>query len=252
MADHRTDQFAVHLDVAGYVLGTLTPEETAAFEAHLAGCAACQAELSDLGSLPALLAEAAPPLPPRLTGPAVPPWLGQPPQAEQWAPQPPVAQPAATNVVPLRPRRSAAVRWGGAAAAAVLLVVAVGVGIVVTRPDGPSGTTVALVAADSGTGRGTAVVSSVGGGREVHLDVAGLPANPPGTYYECWFVGQGDTAEQPNRVSAGTFTVGSDGTATVTLVSAADPARFPKLGVTLEPDDGNPARTGPKFLVSAP
>jgi hypothetical protein len=34
------------------------------------------------------------------------------------------------------------------------------------------------------------------------------------------------------------------------MISAADPARFPKMGVTLEPDDGNPARTGPKYLIT--
>jgi hypothetical protein len=34
------------------------------------------------------------------------------------------------------------------------------------------------------------------------------------------------------------------------MFSAADAARFPRMGVTLEPDDGNPARTGPKVLVS--
>jgi hypothetical protein len=92
----------------------------------------------------------------------------------------------------------------------------------------------------------------VGQGREVRLTVHGLPPNPPGTYYECWFVGAGDTEQRPNRVSAGTFTVGSDGSASVRMISAADASRFPRMGVTLEPDDGNPARTGPKYLVTAP
>ena len=155
-----------------------------------------------------------------------------------------------SNVTPLRARRARTVRWLAAAAAAIVVVAAVGVGAVLLNRDGGTATTIALAAADVGSGRGEAVVRDVDGGRKVELAVSGLPANPPGTYYECWFVGPGDTEEQPNRVSAGTFTVDAAGNATVTMISAADPARFPKMGVTLEPDDGNPARTGPKYLVS--
>jgi len=35
------------------------------------------------------------------------------------------------------------------------------------------------------------------------------------------------------------------------VVTAGDPGQFPKLGVTLESDDGDPRRTGPKVLVTA-
>jgi hypothetical protein len=48
----------------------------------------------------------------------------------------------------------------------------------------------------------------------------------------------------------GTFDVPDSGHTTVEMTSAADAGRFPKMGVTLEPDDGNPARTGDKVLVS--
>ena len=240
---------AEHLDVAGYVLGTLTPSEADAFEAHLAECADCRVEVAELGSLPAMLAsaEVAPPAQLRqrtfdavaaareggaVVTPLWPRPQGPRPQGQR-APQ---------------PRRNAA-RWIAATAAALLVVAAVGGGAVLLGRDSGS-TTVALVAADVGAGRGEAVVRPSREGREVRLQVSGLPANPPGTYYECWFVGPGDTEQRPNRVSAGTFTVGSDGTATVMMYSAADPARYPRMGVTLEPDDGNPARTGPKYLVS--
>ncbi|HEY0641585.1 MAG TPA: anti-sigma factor, partial [Pseudonocardiaceae bacterium] len=156
-----------------------------------------------------------------------------------------------SNVVPLRPR-GRAVRWLAAAAAALLVAAAVGIGaVVLSRQDDGPVTTIALTAGDLGSARGEAQVRAVPGGREVVLSVSGLPPTAPGTYYECWFVGEGDTEQQPNRVSAGTFTIGPDGTTTVTMVSAADPTRFPKMGITLEPDDGNPARTGPKYLVSA-
>jgi anti-sigma factor RsiW len=54
---------ADHVDVAGYVLGTLAPAEAAAFETHLATCDRCRAELAELDALPNLLAgaELAPP-----------------------------------------------------------------------------------------------------------------------------------------------------------------------------------------------
>jgi hypothetical protein len=259
-----------HVDVAGYILGTLTPQETSEFEAHLETCARCRAELDELGTLPSLLAgaEAAPPEQlRRRTFDAVAaeraegggrhrvresgiPWRGDVGPAQPPAAGPATAAPTGDGVVvPFRSRRAA--RWIGAAAAALLLVVAVGIGAAVLLGRDAGTSTIALVAGDVGSGRGEAVVRNVEEGREIKLAVSGLPANPPGTYYECWFVGPGDTEQQPNRVSAGTFKVGTDGAATVVMVSAADPARFPKMGVTLEPDDGNPARTGPKYLVSS-
>ena len=80
--------------------------------------------------------------------------------------------------------------------------------------------------------------------------VEDLPPAPSGFFYECWFVGEGDTLEQPNRVSVGTFDVQEEGATHIRMTSAADASRFPKMGVTLEPRDGNPARTGEKVLVS--
>jgi hypothetical protein len=259
-----------HIDVAGYVLGTLTTQETIEFEAHLEGCERCRAELAELGSLPSMLADAELAPPPALrqrtfdamaaaqapggrAGVPVEPVEPVAPRVsgfqESRIPPRPAAPVGDGVVVPFRSRRRTA-QWLGAAAAALLLVAAVAIGGVVLTRGGGSTTTIALVAAEGGPGRGTAVLRNVKEGREVRLDVSGLPANTPGTYYECWFVGPGDTEQRPNRVSAGTFTVGSDGTASMVMISAADPARFPKMGVTLEPDDGNPARTGPKYLIT--
>ncbi|HLY34344.1 MAG TPA: zf-HC2 domain-containing protein [Jatrophihabitantaceae bacterium] len=49
-----TDHFA-H-DDAAYVLGALSPEEHAAFEAHLATCAQCRAHVAEVSALPGMLA----------------------------------------------------------------------------------------------------------------------------------------------------------------------------------------------------
>lgn len=46
-----------HLDVGAYVLGVLDEQDRAAFEAHLAGCPQCTAELAELDGLEPLLAE---------------------------------------------------------------------------------------------------------------------------------------------------------------------------------------------------
>ena len=43
-----------------FVLGALTPEERAEFEAHLVGCSECAAEVRSLGAVPAMLAQAVP------------------------------------------------------------------------------------------------------------------------------------------------------------------------------------------------
>lgn len=43
-------------DAGAYVLGALDADERAAFEAHLAGCAACRAATAEVAGLPALLA----------------------------------------------------------------------------------------------------------------------------------------------------------------------------------------------------
>jgi Anti-sigma-K factor rskA len=66
--------------------------------------------------------------------------------------------------------------------------------------------------------------------------------------YELWFAAPGDTRRRPDRVSAGTFHPDEAGRGTVRLLAAADPKRFPRLSVTLEPVDGNPRRTGPEVL----
>ncbi|MET3952171.1 zf-HC2 domain-containing protein [Arthrobacter sp. UYEF36] len=45
----------LHQLLGAYLLGGLEPEEAAAFEQHLGGCADCRQELDELASLPALL-----------------------------------------------------------------------------------------------------------------------------------------------------------------------------------------------------
>jgi len=221
-----------HPDLAGYVLGALDPGETAAFEQHLAGCDACRAEVDELQGLPELIDRAAPPI-------EVPPGLRERTFAA-------VEQAAGAR------RRAPLLRLVAVAAA---LVVALLGGVVVSQLGGGGGGQVielALAAQPGVSGRATAELRRVDDGVAIDMEVSGLAPNPPGSVYECWFVGPGDTLEQPNRVSAGTFTIGAGGRASLRMHSAADLRRFPVMGVTLETDGGRPERTGEKILVSGP
>ena len=76
------------------------------------------------------------------------------------------------------------------------------------------------------------------------LSATGLAAPPPGRVYQLWAI-VGTTP-----VSAGVFTPGDDGVSRVSTTVAFNgpPAA---LAVTLEPEGGVPAPTGPKVLVGA-
>jgi anti-sigma-K factor RskA len=224
-----------HPDLGGYVLGALEPAERADFEEHLAGCERCQAEVAELRGLPELLEQAAPPV-------EVPPWLRE-------------RTFAAVERAAAHQRRRRRLRLAlTAAAACLVLVVAFAGGYTLSQvgPFADRGRVIAfaLAAPDGGAARATAKVRQVGDGLAITMEVSGLAPNPPGSVYECWYVGPGDSLERPNRVSAGTFTVGVDGRASLRMHSAADLQRYPAMGVTLERDRGNPARTGDKVLVS--
>jgi anti-sigma-K factor RskA len=224
-----------HPDLGGYVLGALEPAERADFEEHLAGCERCQAEVAELRGLPALLEQATPPV-------EVPPWLRE-------------RTFAAVERAAAHQRRRRRLRLAlTAAAACLVLVVAFAGGYTLSQvgPFADRGRVIAfaLAAPDGGAARATAKVRQVGDGLAITMEVSGLAPNPPGSVYECWYVGPGDSLERPNRVSAGTFTVGADGRASLRMHSAADLQRYPAMGVTLERDRGNPARTGDKVLVS--
>ena len=224
-----------HPDLGGYVLGALEPAERADFEEHLAGCERCQAEVAELRGLPELLEQAAPPT-------EVPPSLRE-------------RTFAAVERAAAQQRRRRRLRLALTAAAACLVLVVAFVGGYALSQVGPfadRGRVIefALAAPDGGPARATAKVRQVSDGLAITMEVSGLAPNPPGSVYECWYVGPGDSLARPNRVSAGTFTVGADGRASLRMHSAADLQRYPAMGVTLERDRGNPARTGDKVLVS--
>ena len=230
-----------HPDVAGYVLGTLDPTESAHFAVHLRDCDECQQEAAELASVRALLD-------PVMPAPAIPAGL-----AERTLAAVEREATGALSVLPVDPppdRRRRPALVAALAAAAVVLVLTLAV--LVSRPGGDGGRQVVLVAAGGGPGEAVATLRRTEPGIAVELVVDGLEPPPPGSYFECWYVAPGDTAASPSRLSAGTFTVTASGPTTVHMTTAADPRRFPAIEVTLEPDDGDPARTGPVVLRSRP
>src|SRR5438105_2613545 len=242
MADHPVP----HPDLAGYVLDALDPDASLAFAAHLRDCPDCAEEVAKLSDLPALLAGAAPHV-------DVPVDL----EARTFARIEDEARRGAGAPADGRAPRARRVGAGlqrMLAVAAGFLIVAGAVGLVanLVGGSGGGGTTIRLISATGTTARGEAKVRSTPQGRVVQLEVDGLPPAPAGSYYECWFVGDGDTLAKPNRVSVGTFEVPDADRYTFEMMSAARAKAFPRMGVTLEPDDGNPQRTGAKVLVSVP
>jgi anti-sigma-K factor RskA len=257
-----SDPASPHVEVAVYLLGKLEADEAAAFEAHLAGCPDCRRQLEEFRRLPELLATATPaiPLPDVLRNRTLAAVRQAAAQAEP-APAAPAAAPAAeapapavpAPVLPHRPwwRR----RWLVIAVAAAALVAALAVpGALLLFGDDGGGqvTRLTLVAAEGRSGRGQVTVTQTAAGRTFDVRIQGLPPPPPGSLYELWAVHPDDTPERPQRVSLGTFTTGADGSAHLTAFTAAPADRFPVVGVTQEPVDGNPARTGPRILVPGP
>jgi anti-sigma-K factor RskA len=135
-------------------------------------------------------------------------------------------------------------------AAAAVGVIGLVAGLFISSGDSPTTppATIRVVAAHGGPAHGTATVRSTPAGLTIDMTVDDLAPSPPGTFYTCWLVGPGDTLSHPNRVSVGSFVVRAAGTVTVHWTTAANPLRFPQLGITLEPNNGNPSHQGPRVL----
>ena len=235
-----------HVEVAAYVLGKLEADAAEAFDAHLAECADCRHQLDELQGLPELLAKAAPatPLPEGLRARTL--------AAVRQAAARAEAADEAEAPTPIR-RAWWRQRWLAVAVAAVLLAaLAIPGALLLWGGDGGEVTRLTLVAAEGGRGRGQVTITRTAAGRSFDVHIEGLPPPPAGSLYELWAVNPQDTLERPQRVSLGTFTVAADGSANLRAFTAAPADRFPVVGVTLEPVDGNPSRTGPRVLVPGP
>lgn len=88
--------------------------------------------------------------------------------------------------------------------------------------------------------RGTAFYALTGSGM---LQVAGLPAPAAGQRYQLWYVPEPDAKPIPG----GTFTLNEQGIG-FTLIPS-DVGRFTSIGISLEPEKGSQAPTGPMLVT---
>ena len=155
-----------HTDVGAYSMGLLEERDRQEFEDHLAGCAACAAEVAELSPMAALLRGVEP--------------------ADAASEPAPGREPAGGDVTELLRRRARQQRqrrrWQvalGAAAGIVLIGGGIGVGIAAAPQDGtPPAPPLALAGqVHSATDRGTGVAGTVGlvakaWGTQVTLDLS--------------------------------------------------------------------------------
>ena len=210
---------------------------------HLAGCAICTDEWRRLSGASARMIAAARVLPLDAMPPAHVRERVR--AAVRSSSAPASATRRRSLAVPLRGPLAAwrgRLTWGaggailGAAAAIVILV-----GSQATRAANLTLTGSARAPAATGTAE---LARLPDGTVNVTLAMTGLPPTGPADFYELWLVGDG------GRVSAGTFR--SDGSPIrLAFVTAADSARYPRIGITLEPDDGNPAASDQRVAGSS-
>lgn len=216
MSDHRDTRNLL----GPYVMGALESREEREVEEHMEGCAGCREEARDLRLAHERLADLA------YTIEATPPDLKG-------------------RVVAGIPRRGARRRvpsWVAAVAAAfcVLAVLAA-----IFTPD-PFGGGARASATLSPTDRvpdagGEVSIQGTGENMEVRLEAWGLPACKREQYYELWLV------EGKDRVSAGSFTVGSSGQVDVSMNAPSFAGSYPKVGITAE-NDSDPRASDAKIL----
>jgi anti-sigma-K factor RskA len=237
-------------NAAGYVLGSLDPEERRAFESHVAGCAECAAEVASLRPVVDALATAVPQVTPRaeirdriLDASAEAGLKARPFKVHDRKP------PAALIWLPL--------------AAAVIIAVGASIyaarlqrqlGELQARFDQEQAMTAVLAAPDlaridlegqapAPDARARALWSR---SRGLVFTAANLPPAPAGKAYQVWVV----TAQAP--ISAGLLTPDSSGIGTRYYMTPADIAPPVAVAVTLEPAGGVPAPTGERYLVGMP
>lgn len=194
-----TDCDAIRLELAGYVLGGLEPDEVTIVETHLTRCTACRTELDDLAPLPPLIALAAP---------------GSPPAPDD-----------------LRPRvlRTAGRRRQIPAlvAAALILLAGLAGGLIATLSVGApdADVVVALGPADAPGVSGDAGLIQTDAGVQLDLALDGVRPATDG-YYHAWMERDG------RRVSAGTFVGTADGQVRARLLCGGRLEDYDRVTIT--------------------
>ena len=215
MSEHRRVQ---HL-LAPYLLDALEPEETREVREHLNRCAECRTEEASLRRSHEQLADLAS--------------LAETP--------PPELKDRVLSGLPRPERRR---RTPVLVAAAAIFVLAL-LGVLYV-PDlfTNDATSVALQPTEVAPRAGGELrVSTDDPNVEAELEVWNLPRPEPDEYYELWF-GKGE-----GRVSAGTFTVNTEGQGTLSMTVPQTPGAYQRVGITLEEFPEEPSMDSPTVIL---
>ena len=151
--------------------------------------------------------------------------------------------PAAATVTQPPPRRRRVGRYAGAGAAVAVLVTAIAFlpgfsgstsaeSPVVDGTEAP--VVIPLHSAPGTAASGQATAQRMPGGWSIQLSVHRLKALAAGEFYECWFAGAGNKPGHAVLISAGTFSTGRSGSASVSMWSAANPRQFRTVEITAQ------------------
>jgi hypothetical protein len=198
-----------------------------AVDRHLAGCDPCRRDLAAVAVASSALRDVS-----RLPYPL---------PASALRDVPRLPDPLPTSLLRDRPRRS---RWLlGAAAVLVALLLGVG-GLTVGRDRDPGrGQRVALGAPAAGGATAEARMRGAGDDQIMSMTAEGLPRPPAGSYYQVWLVG-----DAGKDFPVGVLAPNGQG---IWSLPADVAARYRAIDVTLEPADGNPARSERTVLRGA-
>lgn len=171
---------------AAYVMGALSPEDRAAFETHLASCAACTQAVAELSGLPGMLDKV--PLD-RVLHPG-----------SDVDPPPDLLLPRLISTARTERRRRSVRLVASGAVAASLLALALAVGVGQTQSSPPAGVTVAMTPVRPAAVTASLQLTSATWGTRVSLDCrwVGATTGPAGVKktYRLVAVPRGGGAEQ--------------------------------------------------------
>jgi hypothetical protein len=223
-------------EVAAYALGALDPAEAEAFARHLHSCAICRDELEAFRGVVELL-------PLTVEAEAVPAALRRRVLREVRSDARRQGRPAEATTSPARKPRGGwtvvrAPRFAPALAGGVAALVLVIAGLGGFSASAPTQRTIRAQV----IGPGRASLRIAGGHTE--LEVAGLPAPPPGRIYEVWL----ERRHSRPLPTAALFSVTRSGSGDVMV--PGDTRGVVEVMVTPEPVGGSPRPTRPPIIVA--
>ena len=221
----------MHELVGAYALDALSDEERLAFEAHLASCEACQAELASFADVLDALADDG--AVGENSAADVPAGLSERIAAElAVTQQDAVAAPVVADVIPIRPRRLGRILAVAAASVAVLAIAA-SVLVTLNKPTDTERIRAAsdVVELETGISDVSVFVSDSAGGIAVEGD---MPAPAEGKEYQLWVVPADGSAPIPGPTMGG----GETDAAWLTDLDGAA-----AIAVSLEPEGGSTTPT---------